>query len=159
MAITLWRDRRGGPRGLLDNLKSEMDHWFDDYFSRGDDLTKSEGFFNDSNLANYPAVDIMEKDGKYIVHAELPGMKKDDIHVEYKDGYVTIKGEKKFEHEEKKKDFHRLERSYGSFSRTFELPAEIKEEGIKAEYKNGVLELSLPMKEPAKSTAKKIKID
>jgi len=136
-----------------------MDHWFDDYFSRGDDLTKSEGFFNDSNLANYPAVDIMEKDGKYIVHAELPGMKKDDIHVEYKDGYVTIKGEKKFEHEEKKKDFHRLERSYGSFSRTFELPAEIKEEGIKAEYKNGVLELSLPMKDPAKSTSKKIKID
>ena len=159
MAITLWRDRRGGPWGLLDNLKKEMDHWFDDYFSRGDDLTKSEGFLRDSDLINYPAVDIMEKDGKYIVHAELPGMKKDDIQVEYNSGYVTIKGEKKFEQEEKKKDFHRIERSYGSFSRTFELPAEIKEDGIKAEYKNGVLELALPMKAPAKSTSKKIKID
>jgi len=105
MAITLWRDRRGGPRGLLDNLKSEMDHWFDDYFSRGDDLTKSEGFFKDSDLVNYPAVDIMEKDGKYIVHAELPGMKKDDIHVEYKDGYVTIKGEKKLSTKKRRRTF------------------------------------------------------
>jgi HSP20 family protein len=159
MAITLWRDRQGSPWGLLDNLKSEMDHWFDDYFSRGSDLKKSEGFFKDRDLENYPAVDIMEKDGKYIVHAELPGVKKDDIQVEYNNGYVTIKGEKKFEHEEKKKDFHRIERSYGSFSRMFEIPSEIKEEGIKAEYKNGVLELSLPMKDPAKSTARKIKIE
>ncbi len=159
MAITLWRDRQGGPWNLLDNLKREMDRWFDDYFSGGERLVKADDFFTDRFIPNFPAVDVMEKDGKYLVHAEIPGLNKDDIQVEYQNGYLTIRGEKKFEHEEKKKDFHRIERSYGRFSRTVEIPDEIKEDEIKAQYKNGVLELTLPMKDPAKSAARKIKIE
>ena len=109
-------------------------------------------------MMKMPAVDIQETDEKYIVHAELPGMKKDEIHVEYRDGMLTIKGEKRFEHEEKKKDFHRIERSYGSFNRSFQLSEEINEDDINAEYKNGILELVLPIKEPEKRKSKKIEI-
>jgi HSP20 family protein len=157
MAITLWKDEKN-PMALLDTLKKEMDRWFGDFF-RTDDIMKSEGFFDDAGLGRYPAVDIEERDNSYIVRAEIPGMQKDDIHVEYNDGYLTIRGEKKFEHEEKKKNFHRIERSYGSFRRSVAIPEEITEEDIKGEYKNGVLELKLPIREPAKRKVKKIKID
>jgi len=157
MAITLWKDEKN-PMRLLDTFKKEMDQWFGDFF-RSDDIMKSDGFFDDAGLTRYPAVDIEERDNTYIVRAEIPGMQKEDIHVDYRDGYLTIKGEKKFEHEEKKKNFHRIERSYGSFRRSVAIPEEIGEEGIKGEYKNGVLELKLPIREPAKRKVRKIKIE
>jgi len=157
MAITLWKDEKN-PMALLDNLKKEMDRWFGDFF-RTDDIMKTEDFFDDAGLGRYPSVDIEERDYSYIVRAEIPGMQKDDIHVEYNDGYLTIRGEKKFEHEEKKKNFHRIERSYGSFRRSVAIPEEIADEAIKGEYKNGVLELKLPIREPAKRKVRKIKIE
>jgi HSP20 family protein len=157
MAITLWKEEKN-PMALLDTLKKEMDRWFGDFFRTGDSM-KTESFFDDAGLGRYPAVDIEERDNSYIVRAEIPGMQKDDIHVEYNDGYLTIRGEKKFEHEEKKKNFHRIERSYGSFRRSVAIPEEITEEAIKGEYKNGVLELKLPIREPEKRKVKKIKID
>lgn len=157
MAITLWKDEKN-PVALLDNLKKEMDRWFGDFFKSGD-IMKTENYFDDIGLARYPAVDIEERDNAYIVRAEMPGMKKDDINVEYHDGYLTIKGEKKCEHEEKKKNFHRIERSYGSFRRSVAIPEEIADEDIKGEYKNGVLELKLPIREPAKRKVRKIKIE
>lgn len=157
MAITLWKDEKN-PMRLLDNFKKEMDQWFGDFF-RNDDIMKTEGFFDDAGLTRYPAVDIEERDNAYIVRAEIPGMQKEDINVDYHDGYLTIKGEKKFEHEEKKKNFHRIERSYGSFRRSVAIPEEIAEEDIKGEYKNGVLELKLPIREPAKRKVKKIAIE
>jgi len=158
MAISLWKDKKS-PWGMLENVKKEMDEWFEEHFGKGEALVKGESIFSDKGLLKMPAVDIQEKDDKYVVHAELPGVKKDEIQVEYRDGLLTIKGEKKFEHEEKKKDFHRIERSYGSFHRSFQIPEEINEDEIKGEYKNGVLELTLPMKEPEKRKAKKIEIE
>jgi HSP20 family protein len=157
MAITLWKDEKN-PMALLDTLKKEMDRWFGNFF-KSDDIMSTGGFFDEAGLTRYPAVDIEERDNAFVVRAEIPGMQKDDIHVEYHNGYLTIKGEKKFEHEEKKKNFHRIERSYGSFHRSVAIPEEIAEQDIKAEYKNGVLELKLPVKEPAKRSVRKIKIE
>lgn len=157
MAITRWKDEKS-PIALLDNLKKEMDRWFGTYFSN-EDIMKTEGFFDEADLTRYPAIDIEESDNSYIVRAEIPGMRKDDIHVEYLDGYLNIRGEKKFEHEEKKKNFHRIECSYGSFYRRVPIPEEIGEEHIKGEYKNGVLELKLPIREPAKRKIRRINID
>jgi len=157
MALTLWKDK--GPAHLLDDLKGHLDKWFGEYFSRNKDAAPGESIFSESGtLMRFPAVDIQEEKDKYVVHAEIPGMKKDEIDVEFRDGYLMIRGEKKFEQEEKKKDFHRIERSYGSFHRTFEIPEEINEEAITGQYKNGVLEITLPMKSPEKRKVKRIAI-
>ena len=159
MALTLWKDK--SPGHLLEDLKGQLDKWFGEYFSKNKEaIAKGESIFSDTgSLMRFPVVDIQEQKDKYIVNAEIPGMKKDEIEVEYRDGYLTIRGEKKFEHEEKKKDFHRIERSYGSFHRTFEIPEEINEEEIKGDYKNGVLSITLPMKNPEKRKTKRIEIE
>jgi HSP20 family protein len=159
MALTLWKDK--SPTHLLEDLKGHLDKWFGEYFSKNKEaVAQGESIFSETgSLMRFPVVDIQEQKDKYIVNAEIPGMKKDEIEVEYRDGYLTILGEKKFEHEEKKKDFHRIERSYGSFHRTFEIPEEINEEEVKGEYKNGVLSITLPMKNPEKRRVKKIEIE
>lgn len=157
MALTLWKDK--GPAHLLDDLKGQLDKWFGEYFSKNKAVAPGESIFSETGtLMRFPAVDIQEEHDRYVVHAEIPGMKKDEIDVEFRDGYLTIRGEKKFEQEEKKKDFHRIERSYGSFHRTFEIPEEISEESITGQYKNGVLEITLPMKTPEKRKVKRIAI-
>jgi HSP20 family protein len=157
MALTLWKDK--GPTHLLDDLKGQLDKWFGEYFSKSKEVARGESIFSETGtMVRFPAVDIQEQKDKYIVHAEMPGMNKDEIEVEYRDGFLTIRGEKRFENEEKKKDFHRIERSYGSFHRTFEIPEAINEDGVKAEYKNGVLNLTLPMKNPDQRKTKKIEI-
>lgn len=157
MALTLWKDK--SPTHLVDDLKGQLDKWFGEYFSKNKDVSRGESIFSETaSMMRFPVVDIQENKDKYIVHAEMPGMKKDEIDVEYRDGYLTIRGEKKFEHEEKKKDFHRIERSYGSFHRTFEIPEEINTDAIKADYKNGVLEIDLPMKNPEQRKVKKVEI-
>ena len=157
MALTLWKDKR--PAYLLDDLKGQLDKWFGEYFSKNKEISQGESIFSETgSMLRFPSVDIQEQKDKYVVHAEMPGMNKDEIDVEYRDGFLTIRGEKKFEHEEKKKDFHRIERSYGSFHRTFEIPEEINEDGVKGEYKNGVLNLTLPMKNPEQRKRKKIEI-
>ena len=159
MALTLWKDK--SPTHLLDDLKGQLDKWFGEYFSKNKEVaTSGESIFSETgSLMRFPVVDIQEQKDKYIVHAEIPGMKKDEIEVEYRDGYLTIRGEKKFEHEEKKKDFHRIERSYGSFHRTFEIPEEINEDAVKGEYKNGILSIALPMRNPEKRRIKRIEIE
>jgi HSP20 family protein len=158
MAITLWKDKKS-PWGLLESMKKEMDEWFEERFGKRERLAKGESIFDNRGMIKVPVVDIQEKEDAYVVHAELPGIKKDETSVEYRDGVLTIKGEKKFEHEENKKDFHRIERSYGSFHRSFQILEAIDEDRIKGEYKNGVLELTLPIKEPEKRKAKKIVIE
>ena len=158
MALTLWKDK--SPTQLLNDLKGQIDKWFGDYASKSREAAHGESIFSESgSLMRFPAVDIQEQKDSYVVHAEIPGMKKNEIEVEYRDGYLTIRGEKKFEHEEKRKDFHRIECSYGSFHRTFEIPEEVNEDAIKGEYKNGVLEITLPMKHPEQRRVKRITID
>jgi HSP20 family protein len=91
-----------------------------------------------------PAVDVFEKDDKFVVKAELPGMKEEDINVSVVGDTLTIKGERKVESEVKEKDYYYCERSYGSFSRSLALPSNIDAGKIEANYEDGVLEISLP---------------
>lgn len=104
-----------------------------------------------------PAVDIHETDDGFMVTADLPGVKKEDIEIDLKDSTLTIKGEKKFEKKAPKENYIRIERSYGKFIRSFSLPNNIDSEKIKATFNNGMLELNIPKREEAKP--KQITID
>jgi HSP20 family protein len=97
-----------------------------------------------------PSVDISEDDARYVVTAELPGSKREDITVELKDQVLTIRGEKRNEREEKKEQSRWIERSYGSFSRSFTLPANASADRVKAEFRDGVLTVEVPKAEEAK---------
>ncbi|GKS63986.1 molecular chaperone [Nitrospira sp.] len=105
-----------------------------------------------------PSVDISETEGEYQIKAEIPDVKKEDVKVTLEDGVLTIQGERKHEKEEKGKKYHRIERSYGSFVRTFSLPDVIDEDKVKAEFKEGVLNLSLPKSEKAEPKAIGVKV-
>jgi HSP20 family protein len=105
-----------------------------------------------------PSVDISETEGEYQIKAEIPDVKKEDVKVTLEDGVLTIQGERKQEKEEKGKKYHRIERSYGSFVRTFSLPDVIDEDKVKAEFKDGVLNLHLPKSEKAKPKAIEVKV-
>jgi len=105
-----------------------------------------------------PAVDISEKEEAYYLEAEIPGMKKEDILIDVKDGILTISGERKYEREEEKENYTRVERCYGTFHRSFTLPDHIEEDKIDAEYKDGVLTVTLPKGEKAKPKTIDVKI-
>jgi HSP20 family protein len=97
-----------------------------------------------------PSVDVSETEGEYQIKAEIPDVKKEDVKVTVEDGVLTIQGERKYEKEEKGKKYHRVERSYGSFIRSFTLPDLVDEAKVKAEFKDGVLNLQLPKSVKAK---------
>jgi HSP20 family protein len=105
-----------------------------------------------------PSVDISETESEYQIKAEIPDVKKEDVKVTLEDGVLTIQGERKHEKEEKGKKYHRIERSYGSFVRTFSLPDVIDDDKVKAEFKDGVLNLHLPKSEKAKPKAIDVKV-
>jgi len=105
-----------------------------------------------------PTVDISETDGEYLIKAELPEVRKEDVKVTVEDGVLTLQGERRQEKEEKGKKFHRVERSYGSFVRSFTLPESVDEGAVKAEYKDGVLSLHLPKTERMKPKAIDVKV-
>ncbi len=106
-----------------------------------------------------PAVDILETDNELVVKADLPAVDMRDIHVEMENGTLTLRGERKFEKEEKETGYHRIERSYGSFARYFSLPDTVEPDKVKADYKNGVLTVTLPKKEIAKPRSIKVQVD
>jgi HSP20 family protein len=139
MAITKWRPVRD-----LVSLQDEMNRLFEGFFGRPM-LTQDwgEGEWN-------PSVDVSETKDKVVITADLPGMTKDDVKISIQDHTLTLEGEKKREKEEKGENYHRLERSYGSFCRSFTLPAAVKADKIKASYKDGVLSVTLPKAEEAK---------
>jgi HSP20 family protein len=97
-----------------------------------------------------PAFDVSETDKEIIVKAEVPGMNVKDIDITLTDALLTIKGERKLEKEDKGESYHRVERQYGSFSRSFNLGAEVKADAIDANYKDGILTLTLPKAEESK---------
>ena len=105
-----------------------------------------------------PAVDIFENDQNVVLKAELPGIDPKDVDVQVENNTLFLKGQRKFENEVKEKDYHRIERSYGSFMRSFSLPSTINAEKVTADYKNGVLTLTLPKKEEAKPKTIKISV-
>ena len=108
----------------------------------------------------WPRVDIIEEPNDYILKADLPGMKKDDIAISVDNGVLTIRGEKQeTRQEEEKGRYQHLERSFGSFSRSFALPADVDQKNIDAHYKNGVLELVLRKTAEGKTKATEVKVD
>lgn len=133
----------------MTNLHREMSSLFDENYRtwRGAET-----------LARWaPAVDIYEKDNAIVLSAELPGMAEEDIDVEVHDGVLTIRGEKKFDNETKEENYHCVERRYGAFERSFTLPTTVNADDVKAAYKSGVLEVTLPKVEAVKP--KKVNID
>ncbi len=105
-----------------------------------------------------PSADIQETDNAYLIKAEIPGVNKEDVKVTVEDGVLTIRGERKAEKEETGKKFHRIERSYGSFLRSFRMPEGVDDAAAKAEFKDGMLNVTLPKSEKAKSKAVSINV-
>jgi len=105
-----------------------------------------------------PLVDISEDDKEYLIKAEIPEMKKEDIKLSVHDDVLTITGERKYEKEEKNKKYHRVERAYGSFMRSFTLPEDADGSKVGAEYKDGLLKVHLPKSEKAKPKAIEVKV-
>jgi len=149
----------------FETLHQEIDRLFDDFgrdfwrnpFRRSafdiDPLWRRE-----MKLVSAPAVDIAEKDNAYEITADLPGLDEKNIEVQLSNGNLTIKGEKKQEKEETKKDFYLQERSFGSFERTFSVPDGVDADKVEAAFKKGVLTITLPKKPEAQKSAKKIDI-
>ncbi|MCB1020556.1 MAG: Hsp20/alpha crystallin family protein [Acidobacteria bacterium] len=123
----------------------DLDRFFED-FEPGVGLTRKAGA-----KAWTPAVDIFEDEKEIVIKADLPEVKEEDLDVRVEDGQLTLKGERKFEHEEKKDNYHRVERRYGSFQRTFGLPENVDAENIVAKYDKGVLKVTLPKVEKPKN--------
>jgi HSP20 family protein len=105
-----------------------------------------------------PAVDIQETDNEYLVKAELPEVKKEDVKVTVENGILTIQGERKLEKEEKGRKYHRLERSYGTFLRTFTVPLDADETKVAADFKEGLLKVHIPKTEKARPKAIEVKV-
>ncbi len=105
-----------------------------------------------------PLVDISEDDKEFLVKAELPGLKKEEVKVTVEEGVMTISGERKVEKEEKTKKYHRVERSYGKFERSFTLPDKADGTKVNAEFKDGVLQVHLPKTEKPATKAVEVKI-
>jgi len=105
-----------------------------------------------------PAVDILETEDELVLRAELPGMKAEDVDIRIENSTLTLRGERKFEAKEDKVNFHRRERIYGAFSRSFTLPSTVEQEKVTAEFKDGILQLSLPKKEETKPRQITIKV-
>ena len=126
------------------------------FSSEGSDFDQlMAGFFRPVGTSNElhdwrPAADVRETEEAFIVEAELPGMKKEDVSVTFEDGTLTLSGERKFEEETAGSNLRRVERSYGSFSRTFRLPREIDAEGVTANFRDGILTVNIPKTETAK---------
>jgi len=105
-----------------------------------------------------PPVDIYENGDNLVLKAELPGINPDDVEIRVEDNTLYLKGERKFEKEVKEQNYHRVERSYGTFTRTFSLPNSIDSDKVAATYKDGVLTLTMPKKEEAKPKTIKINV-
>ncbi|HEX2056470.1 MAG TPA: Hsp20/alpha crystallin family protein [Nitrospiraceae bacterium] len=120
---------------------------------------KDEGGKEAMTVAEWaPLVDISEDDKEYLIKAELPDVDKDKVKISVQDSVVSISGERRYEKEEKGKKYHRVERSYGNFMRSFTLPEDADETKISAEYKNGLLHLHLPKSEKAKPKSIEVKV-
>jgi HSP20 family protein len=145
------------PRGFLPF--EEMERWFDEAFQGPFSLFRrpfSPSRWMSERLS--PPVDFLEDGDDFVVKAELPGMDKDDINISLQDDVLTISGEKKKEEKVAEKNYYRMERSSGTFSRSFRLPTEVQSDKAQATFKEGILELRLPKSEEAKKKEVSIKV-
>lgn len=134
-------------RSFASDIWREMDRLFEN-------ATPQRSLYEDRNF--HPATEIAEDENQYFLSLDLPGLKKEDIQIEMHENNLVISGERKQETQSSGKTFHRIERSYGSFKRSFTLPNTVSTDKIEAHYENGVLKLSLP--KTAVVQAKKIEI-
>ena len=150
MAIMRWVD----PFKELSAIHERMNQLFDETFlpSRGSEAAPAAAMWS-------PAVDIYESGDDIVVKAEVPGIDKDDVAVEVKDGILTLRGERKFEKEVSEKEYYRMERSYGTFTRSFTLPPTVDSDKIDAAFSQGVLKITLPKREESKPKQIKVKIN
>jgi len=129
----------------LRTLQEEVNRLFSTNLTRGfGEESIGRGAWN-------PSVDIYENKDHIVLEAELPGMKREDFELSVENNVITLRGERQFEKNEDSDNYHRVERSYGSFTRSFTLPQTVSAEGATAEYKNGVLRVTLPKREEAKA--------
>jgi len=149
MALVRWN-----PFRELEDMQTRLNRLF------GESPMQRAGNGDESLFfANWsPAVDIQETDKEYLIKADLPEVKKEDVKVELLDGSLTIEGERKQEKEEKGKRFHKVEREYGKFVRRFGLPNEVDASKVQAEFKDGVLNVHLPKSATAKPKAIDVKV-
>jgi HSP20 family protein len=142
MAIVRWEPFRD-----LQAVQDRLNRVFDEAF-RGTPRGNDDEWALGGSWA--PSVDIFEHEGNLVLKAELPGVDPKDVDVRVENNVLTLRGERKFENEVKREKYHRVERAYGTFSRSFTLPNVVDTEKIKAEYKDGVLQVTLPQREEAK---------
>ena len=145
--------RRQPFEDLMD-MRDELGRFFDEFFGERLPARRGEG-----NPSWAPRVDISENDEEIILKADTPGMSKDDIKITLNDNVLSVSGEKKIERDEKKENYHRIERVFGSFHRSFYIPTNVDSEKISASYKDGVLEVRLPKKEEAKPKEIPVKVE
>ena len=129
----------------LRSLQEEVNRLFSTNLGRG---------FGDEGIGRgawNPSVDIFENKDQIVLEAELPGMSRDDFELTVENNVITLRGERQFEKKEETDNYHRVERSYGSFTRSFTLPQTVSAEGANAEYRNGVLRVTLPKREETKA--------
>jgi HSP20 family protein len=135
MALVRW-----DPAREVDSLQSEVNRLFDAFFGG-----------TEANRRRWvPAMDLVETDEHLVLRADLPGLNRDDVNIEIKDGVLTISGERKSEHTERSEGFHRVERAFGSFSRSLSLPDGVDADKVRAEFENGVLQIKIPKPEETK---------
>ncbi len=154
MSLVRWspaQDLAAFPSDVL-NIQREINRMFNSFFRRE---TEDESL---ATTAWNPAVDIAEHDDEYVVRVELPGVAKDDVKVVIQENMLAIRGEKKQEKDTKGSNYHRVERSYGTFQRSFSLPSNVKGDKIDASFKDGVLNIVLPKAEEAKRKEVEVRV-
>jgi HSP20 family protein len=137
MALVRWDSSRE-----VDSLQSEVNRLFDTFFG---------GRPGNAGLRRWvPAMDLVETDDHLLLRADLPGLDRDDVNIEVKDGVLTVSGERRTEHDERADGFYRVERAFGAFSRSMSLPNHVDAERISADFDRGVLEVRIPKPEERK---------
>jgi HSP20 family protein len=138
MALVRW-----DPAREVDSLQSEVNRLFDTFFGGGP--------ANSAGARRWvPAMDLVETDDHLVLRADLPGLDRDDVNIEVKDGVLTVSGERKTEQEERTDGFYRVERAFGGFSRSLSLPDHVDASKITADFNKGVLEVRIPKPEERK---------
>jgi HSP20 family protein len=139
MTIVRWE-----PLRELNTLQTEMNRLFNTVFD------SPSGASGNVLRRWMPAMDLVESGEEFVLRADLPGMSEEDVNIEFEDGTLTVSGERKAEHQEEKEGYHRVERSFGAFSRSLTLPQGIDPEAVTASFDRGVLEIRIPKPEQRK---------
>ena len=140
MALVRWE-----PMRELDTLQTEMNRLFNTFFDEG-----GNGQGSQAGRRWAPAVDLFEREDSLVLKADLPGLSEDDVQIEVRDNVLTVSGERRADFEDKQNGYYRVERAFGSFSRSLTLPEGVDAEAIQASFDNGVLEVTIPKPEQRK---------